>query len=176
MKIIVTSSYYHIVSFSYHPMPLIHLTTFIEAPLERVFDLSRSVDIHKFTMTDHQEKILDGVMSGLMNLNDTVTWKAKHFYKERTLTVKLTKLQKPDLFIDEQVKGDFVMMKHEHYFKPVENGTIMIDQFQFESPKGFLGNIVNKLFLTRYMTRLLEERNAVIKKVAESSQWKQYLS
>ena len=157
-------------------MPLIHLTTFIEAPQERVFDLSRSVDLHKHSMTSHQEKIVNGVMSGLMKLDDSVTWKAKHFYKERMLTVKITKLQKPDLFIDEQVKGDFVMMKHEHYFKTVENGTIMIDQFRFESSKGFLGKIANQLFLTKYMTRLLEERNAVIKKVAESNQWKQYLS
>ena len=68
------------------------------------------------------------------------------------------------------------MMKHEHYFKAVENGTIMIDQFQFESPKGIFGKIVNQLFLIKYMTRLLEERNAVIKKVAESNLWKQYLS
>src|SRR4030095_2516758 len=117
-------------------MPLIHLTTFIEAPQERVFDLSRSVDLHKHSMNAHQEKIVNGVMSGLLKPDDTVTWKAKHFFKERTLTVKITKLQKPDLFIDEQVKGDFVMMKHEHYFKSVENGTIMIDQFRFESPKG----------------------------------------
>jgi len=157
-------------------MPLIHLTTFIEAPQESVFDLSRSVDLHKHSMTARQEKIIDGVMSGLMKMDDTVTWKAKHFYRERMLTVKITKMQRPDFFIDEQVKGDFVMMKHEHYFKAAENGTIMIDQFQFESPKGSIGRIVNQLFLTKYMTRLLEERNAVIKKVAESNQWKQYLS
>jgi hypothetical protein len=79
-------------------MRLIHLTTFIEAPQERVFDLSRSVDLHKYSMTSHQEKIIDGVMSGLMNLNDTVTWKARHFFKERMLQVKITQLQKPDFF------------------------------------------------------------------------------
>ena len=90
--------------------------------------------------------------------------------------MKITTLKRPDLFIDEQAQGDFAMMKHEHYFKPAENGTIMIDQFRFESRKGFFGKIFNQLFLTRYMTKLLEERNAVIKKIAESSQWKQYLS
>jgi ligand-binding SRPBCC domain-containing protein len=157
-------------------MPLIHLTTFIEAPRERVFDLSRSVDLHKYSMTAHQEKIIDGVMSGLMNLNDTVTWKAKHFFKERILQIRIIQLQKPDFFIDEQVKGDFGQMKHEHYFKQTENGTIMIDQFRFESPKGFFGKLLDQLYLAKYMTRLLEERNAVIKKVAESSQWKQFLS
>jgi ligand-binding SRPBCC domain-containing protein len=156
-------------------MPFIHLTTFIAAPQERVFDLSRSVDLHKHSMNYHEEKIIDGVMMGLMNLNDTVTWKAKHLFKERILKVKITQMQKPDYFADEQVQGDFVMMKHEHYFKPVENGMIMIDQFRFETPKGFFGKLLNQFYLEKYMSRLMEERNAVIKNAAESNQWKQYL-
>ena len=156
-------------------MPLIHLTTFIEAPPERVFDLSRSVEVHKFSMTDYQEKIVDGVMTGLLKVNDMVTWRAKHIYKERILKVKITQLEKPHYFVDEQVKGDFVMMKHEHYFKPADNGTIMIDQFRFESPRGILGKFFNRVYLTKYLTRLLEQRNAAIKKAAESNQWKQFL-
>jgi ligand-binding SRPBCC domain-containing protein len=157
-------------------MPMIHLTTFIAAPQERVFDLSRSVELHKYSMSHHREKIVDGIMSGLMNPGDTITWKAKHLFKERTLTVKLTKLQRPHFFADEQVQGDFAFMKHEHYFKPAENGTFLIDQFHFESPKGIIGRVVDRFYLTKYMTRLLEERNNVIKKVAEGNLWKQYLN
>ena len=157
-------------------MPFIHLTTFIAAPMERVFDLCRSVSLHKYSMRNRQEKIIDGPMTGLMNLNDTITWKAKHLFKERILKVKLVQLQRPDFFIDEQVKGDFVMMKHEHYFKPIENGTIMIDQFHFEIKRGAIGKLVNKFYLEKYLTRLLSERNDVIKKVAETNQWKQFLT
>lgn len=156
-------------------MPIIHLTTFITAPQERIFDLSRSVDLHKHSMTGYAEKIVKGTVSGLMNLNDEVTWSAKHLFKERVLTVKLTELKRPDYFADEQVAGDFALMKHEHYFKPVENGTIMIDQFRFETKHGFFGKLVNQFYLEKYMTRLLNERNAAIKKIAESSQWKQFL-
>ena len=157
-------------------MPFIHLTTFIAAPQERVFDLSRSVNLHKYSMNKHQEKIVDGVMSGFMNVNDTVTWKAKHLFKERRLKIKISQLQRPDFFTDEQVEGDFVSMKHEHYFKPIENGMIMIDQFHFETPYGFWGKIINGVYLEKYMTRLLSERNKVIKQTAESNQWKQFLN
>jgi ligand-binding SRPBCC domain-containing protein len=157
-------------------MPLIHLTTFIEASHERVFDLSRSVDLHKYSMLKYEEKIVDGVMSGLMNPGDTVTWKAKHLFKLRILKVKITAMGKPGYFVDEQVQGDFAMMKHEHYFKAADNGTIMIDQFHYRSPKGFFGKLVDRFYLHRYITRLLEERNAAIKKIAEGSQWKQFLS
>lgn len=156
-------------------MPLIHLTTFIAAPQDRVFDLSRSVTLHKQSMAGHQEKIVSGVSMGLMNENDTVTWQAKHLFRQRILKVKLTKLRKPEYFIDEQEQGDFSLMKHEHYFKPVENGTIMIDQFRFET-RGLMGRILTKIYLEKYLTRLLIKRNEMIKKIAESNQWKQYLS
>jgi ligand-binding SRPBCC domain-containing protein len=157
-------------------MPYIHLTTFIEAPRERVFDLSRSVDLHKSSMKHHEEQVINGVMNGLMNMNDDVTWKAKHLFKVRTLKIKITQMQRPDFFCDEQVSGDFLTLKHEHYFKPIENGTIMIDQFRYELKKSFITKLVNRFYLEKYMTKLLEESNAVIKAAAEGNQWKQFLS
>lgn len=157
-------------------MPFIHLTTFISAPQERVFDLSRSVDLHKASMKKYEETIVDGTMNGLMNLNDTVTWTAKHFFKTRRLKIKINKLQRPDYFVDEQVEGDFTMMKHEHYFKPAQNGTIMIDQFHFETPYGWFGKAINVFYLEKYMTRLLNERNKMIKEIAEGNLWNQYLN
>ena len=156
-------------------MHFIHLTTFIAAPQERIFDLSRSVDLHKNSMSKYKEKIINGTISGLMNPGDTVTWSAKHLFKERILKVELTKMQRPDYFIDEQVKGDFAMMKHEHYFKPIENGTLMIDQFHFET-RGALGKLINRIYLEKYMTQLLTARNEMIKQVAEGNQWKQFIN
>lgn len=157
-------------------MPFIHLTTFIAAPRERVFDLSRSVDLHQFSMKLHEEKIIDGKMSGLLGLGDSVTWTAKHLLKQRMLKTTISQLKSPDYFMDEQISGDFKSMKHEHYFKVIENGTLMIDQFHFETPYGQLGELINLLYLEKYMTRLLEKRNAVIREVAESNQWKQYVT
>ena len=157
-------------------MPFIHLTTFIAAPAERVFDLSRSVSLHKYSMSRYDESIIDGTISGLMDKDQTVTWKARHLLKNRTIKVKISQLERPAYFLDEQVQGPFQMMKHEHYFKPIENGTIMIDQFWFEIPRGMLGRLINRLYLEKYMVRLLNERNEIIKKVAEGNQWKQYLS
>jgi len=156
-------------------MPLIHLTTFIAAPVERVFDLSRSINLHRKTMNQYGEEVVAGKHTGLLELNETVTWKAKHLFKERILKVKMTALNKPGYFIDEAVEGDFKKMKHEHYFKPVENGTIMIDQLYFESPYGTLGKWFNVIYLEKYMQRLLTERNNMLKQVAESGHWKQYL-
>ena len=83
---------------------------------------------------------------------------------------------KPKLFVDEQVEGDFKMLKHEHHFKPCDNGTIMIDLVEFEPPYGGVGNLFSKLYLTRYLKTLLEDKNKVLKEFAESDKWKRLLN
>lgn len=156
-------------------MPTIHITTFIAAPVNVVFDLSRHIGVHKESMSRYKEEAVAGIRFGLIEKEETVTWKARHLFKNRLLRSKITEMKKPDLFIDEQVQGDFKMMKHEHHFKPCENGTIVIDLFYFESPYGVLGKWFNRLYFTGYLKRLLEQRNTTIKKLAESEKWKKIL-
>ena len=157
-------------------MPTIHLTTFIAAPVERVFDLSRSVDLHKHSMSKYKEVPIGDTIYGLLNTGAEVTWKAHHLFKTRILKTKITAFDKPQSFTIEQITGDFSSMRHQHFFKPCDNGTIMIDIFQFESPYNTIGRIINKIYLTRYMRSLLEERNKTIKEVAEGNRWKNYIT
>lgn len=157
-------------------MPTIHLTTFIAAPAELVFDLTRHIGLHKESMASYREDAVAGTRFGLLEKNETVTWKARHFFRERILRVKITEMKKPEMFIDEQTAGDFKMMKHEHYFKNCENGTIVIDLFHYESPYGVLGRWFNNLWLTKYLRRLIEHRNQLIKEYAESGKWKPLLN
>lgn len=156
-------------------MPTIHLTTFIAAPVARVFDLARSIDMHKQSMSKHQEEAVAGTRFGLIEKNESVTWKAKHLFKTRFLRTEITEMKKPDMFTDQQVKGDFKMMKHEHHFKPCDNGTIMIDLLEFEAPYGSFGRLVSKLYLTGYLKNLIEQRNKSIKEFAESEKWRKFL-
>ncbi|MBS1662505.1 MAG: SRPBCC family protein [Bacteroidetes bacterium] len=153
-------------------MPTIHLTTFVAAPAERVFDLARSIDLHRKSMAHTGEEAIAGTTSGLIKLDETVTWKAKHFGKVRVLKSKITAMNRPLSFTDEMMNGDFKSIRHEHHFKKIDNGTLLIDLFHFESPYGGLGRLMNRLFLTGYMKKLLETRNQSIKEYAESEKWK----
>ncbi|MGK2864721.1 MAG: SRPBCC family protein [Chitinophagaceae bacterium] len=157
-------------------MSSIHLTTFIAAPVARVFDLARSVEMHKHSMNQHKEEAVSGTRFGLMEKNEFVTWKAKHLFKTRFLRSEITEMKKPDMFIDEQVKGDFKKMKHVHHFKPCDNGTIMIDLLEFEPPYGSVGKFFSKIYLTRYMKNLLEQRNKTLKEFAETEKWRKFLN
>ncbi len=157
-------------------MPTIHLTTFIAAPVERVFDLSRSIDLHKKSQAKTNEKAVAGVASGLINLDETVTWKAKHLMKERIMKMKITAMQRPYSFTDEMMQGDFRSLRHEHHFKQIDNGTLMIDLFSFETPYGVIGKLMNGVYLTGYLQQLLSDRNQLIKEYAESNKWQQVLN
>jgi len=157
-------------------MPTIQLNTVIQAPVEVVFNLSRSINLHVESMAHTNEKAISGVTQGLIQQGETVTWSAKHLYRTRTLQVTITAMQPYTFFTDEMVKGDFKSMRHHHYFKQQPGGsTLMTDDFYFQSPYGALGKMVNGLFLTGYMRRLLLNRNAVIKHYAETGKWKTVL-
>ena len=119
-------------------MPLIELQTKIKSTIEICFDLSRSIDLHKISTAHTKEKAIDGVTAGLINLNEFVTWQAVHFGVKQKLTSKITAFKRPFHFRDEQVKGAFKFIIHDHYFTIKNDVVIMKDVFSFQSPFGFL--------------------------------------
>ncbi len=153
-------------------MAEIRVVTTIYAPRERVFDLARSIDAHMVSTGKTQERAVDGVVSGLIGLGETVTWEARHFGIRQRLKVRITEFDRPVMFADEMVFGAFKSMNHTHRFVEVEGGTEMIDEFRYEAPLGILGRVAERVFLSRYMKRFLINRNRVLKEVGESEQWR----
>jgi ligand-binding SRPBCC domain-containing protein len=156
-------------------MNIIRLETFVDAPIDRVFDLSRSVELHKLSTKDTHEEAIDGKTTGLVDLNDFITWRAKHLGIYQRLTVKIVAMDRPRSFVDTMLKGAFAYMKHTHLFEASGAGTLMTDVFEYKSPLGALGRMADNLFLKDYMTRFLTDRNLEIKAVAESDRWKDLL-
>ena len=156
-------------------MPKIHLQTIIKAK-KRVGIWSFSK--HRFALTFYQKNKrkshrrknfrIDGI-EWYRNLACKTSWNLSKFKS------KITEFEKPNYFVDEMVKGAFKSFKHRHYFEDLNNGTLMIDIFEYRSPLGFLGKLANKLFLKKHMTSFLIERNNVIKESAESEKWKEIL-
>lgn len=158
-------------------MPKIKLITEIKAPIERCFDLSRSIDLHMMSTQHTGERAVGGVTSGLIGFGESVTWRARHFGMRQNLTSKITNYQRPVFFADEMVKGIFHSFRHEHHFRQKNEEIVEImDYFIFKSPLMILGRIADILFLKLYMKRLLQQRNQLIKEVAESNQWEKYLN
>ncbi|MFW0714287.1 SRPBCC family protein [Pedobacter sp. N23S346] len=148
-------------------MAIILLKTLINAPIGKCFDLARSIDLHLQSMQFSKEEAIAGRQSGLINLSETVTWKASHFKIYFTMKIKITEMGYPQLFVDEMVSGPFKKLHHQHLFKSLDTKTEMTDIFEFVAPAGLLGKLVTWLILKRYMRKLLFERNQMIKMEAE---------
>jgi ligand-binding SRPBCC domain-containing protein len=148
-------------------MPIIHLETYIDAPLERCFDLALSVDLHQHSVAHTHERPVAGVTTGVMRLGDTVTWEAVHFGVRQRLTSQITAYERPYRFTDEMVQGAFRELRHIHEFARRPPGTLMSDHCAFRAPLGLLGWVVEQVVLTRYLEGLLLTRNRYLKQVAE---------
>jgi ligand-binding SRPBCC domain-containing protein len=156
-------------------MPTIELKTRINAPIERCFLLSLSVDLHQLSTAETNERAIAGVTSGLMKLNDVVTWRAKHFGIYQNMTSKIAAYDAPTYFVSEMVKGAFSKLHHQHIFEWTGSETIMTDIFHFKAPLGILGELFSILILKNYMKNFFIKRNDTIKEVAETSKWKSIL-
>lgn len=156
-------------------MGIIKLTTTIKAPQERCFDLARSIDLHTKSAAKSSEQAIAGVTSGLIDVDQEVTWRARHLGITFTLTSRIVELRKPEYFKDVMTRGPFKVMEHEHHFEPSLDGTIMYDIFYFHSPLGFIGTIVDRFFLNKYLKVFLFERNNYIKQIAESNAWMNFV-
>ncbi|KYG72226.1 ligand-binding SRPBCC domain-containing protein [Roseivirga ehrenbergii] len=157
-------------------MPIITIKTIINAPAQRCFDLSRSIDLHQISTIETKERAIAGKTSGLIGLNETVTWQAKHFGITQKLTSKITAFDSPSYFVDEMVSGAFKAFRHEHFFEMIHDQTEMTDRFDYTSPLGIIGKLFDNIVLEKYMFSLLYKRNQVIKEFAESNKWKKVLS
>ncbi len=150
-------------------MTTINLITKIKAPKQTVFDISRNIDIHQQSASKTNEAAIAGVTSGLINYNETVTWRGKHFGFYLTHKSRMTAMDLYDYFVDEMEEGNFKTFRHEHFFE-VENGiTTMKDKLQYETPFGIFGKLFDVLFLKRHLTQFILERNKILKETAENS-------
>lgn len=133
------------------------VVTRANVPAERLFVASLSIDAHVASMARSGERAVGGVTSGTIALGETVTWRARHFGIRFTMTSRITALDRPDRFVDEQVRGPFRSFHHEHTFAVDGTETVMVDTLTIASP--VFGRLAERLVLVPYLRRLITERN-----------------
>ena len=152
-------------------MKKIRTMTLVQAPMERCFKLAVSIDLQ---MAATHEKAVAGVTSGLIGPGETVTWRGSSFIGIRTYQSLIEVWRPYSYFRDIMISGPFNAFEHEHYFAPMNDGTRIRDEVRFTASRGLLGPLTEPL-LERKVAAYLQKRNALIKQVAESDEWHQYL-
>jgi ligand-binding SRPBCC domain-containing protein len=154
---------------------IITVITQIQAPIERIFDLARSIDLHVESAGQTGERAIGKRTKGLLAHGEEVTWRGKHFGVWQNFTSKITACDRPSFFRDSMRRGAFRRMDHDHYFQEVGNITVMRDVIDFTAPLGLLGWVADRLVLRRHLRQFLIERNAVLKRVAEGDDWRRFV-
>ena len=157
-------------------MPVIHLTTIVHAPVERVFNLSRHRGLYVQCMQWHPQKHSASKSLGLLEEGELLSWQAKIFGKNRLFRTKLSQMQPVGFLQQVMPQSNWIHICHQQHFKPLANGAVMIDEFSFQPAHPAWNNLFLRLLVTPRLRRLLERKNAIMKQVAESEEWKQYLS
>jgi ligand-binding SRPBCC domain-containing protein len=157
-------------------MVSIHLTTFIEAPMQRVYDLARHISVLKGAFTGTPVQVSSGGGAYLFQRGDSLTFQSRNLGRTRTITARITEMDGKSIFTEEQVKGDLKSYRHTHHFKPTENGTIMIDLIECEGPRDFLGSLAGASAMKRYVEKMTSRRIDNIRQYAESDKWKAVLT
>ena len=151
-------------------MTRIKIRTKINAPIQTVFDISRDIGVHEKSASPTNETAIDGITSGLINYNETVTWRGKQFGFYLTHKSRITAMNLYDYFVDEMEEGKFKSFRHEHVFYEKNGLTVMKDKIYYEVPYGFFGELFDFLFLKNHMINFILERNKVLKTLSENKQ------
>lgn len=148
-------------------MGSIRLETFIKAPIERCFDLARSIDAHLASTARTGERVVAGKTHGLLGLDESVTWEGRHLGMTLRQGSTITRLEPPHMFVDESVNGPLRDMRHVHQFLPERGGTLMVDTFEYRLAFGLFGRLADRVAVEQHLRRLLDERAAYLKVEAE---------
>jgi ligand-binding SRPBCC domain-containing protein len=109
-----------------------------------------------------------------MGLQDKINFSLTFMGRKRVLVTRIDSMDPCKEITSTLVKGrgSFVSLRHEQYFKPIENGTLLIDKLEYELAYGFAGRWADRLSVKNFLGKYLESKNLLIKQYAESDKWK----
>ena len=150
-------------------MAVVEVVTLVRCSRERLFDLELDTDVHSASLARSGETATTSTGRPGLGLGDEVTFRARHVGLVWTMTSRVTEHDRPARFVDEQVRGPFRSMHHEHLFEDAGSGvTRMTDRMTVVSPLGPLGALVSRAVLVHYLRRLLRQRADHLRTLAEA--------
>lgn len=71
---------------------------------------------------------------------------------------EITHVENGYYFVDEQRYGPYSFWHHKHFIKKVDDGVEMTDIIHYKLPMGFVGRLVNALFVKRQLAKIFKYR------------------
>lgn len=147
----------------------------INAPIDRCFLLSTSLELVERSLKMHLIADASTRTSGLVEGGDRLMWRGWVFGLPQMHESLITKYERPEFFQDTMGQGRFKRFQHDHFFTEIGGRTLLNDKVRFSLPLGWPMRPVGRTLVVPHVARLLRHRLELLKRVAESDEWKQYL-
>ena len=148
----------------------------VSAPIERCFDLVRSIDLHEEKSFAIGAVAKAGKTKGLSELGDNTIWSGKFLGVRSSMNIVVTEVTKHSKFCEEMVSGVPKTFSHEYTFRKTEDELVEVtDKLGFSSRGWFLGSMLDSIYFSEKMRALVKARLEAIKSSAESDEWRKYL-
>jgi ligand-binding SRPBCC domain-containing protein len=144
----------------------------INAPIERCFLLSTSVDLAARTLG---MRAVAGKTSGLLAAGERVEWSGWKFGLPQRHESLITQYHPPAFFQHSMATGRFRVFRYDHEFTEMDGQTLVKDVVRFSMPFGPFGKLAGKQILIPHIRALIHRRFALLKYVAETEEWRKYL-
>jgi ligand-binding SRPBCC domain-containing protein len=145
----------------------------INAPIERCFLLSTSLEIVALELKMRPTR---GRTSGLVTAGDTVRWQGWQLGLPQMHESLIEPFEPPIFFRDRMISGRFARFEHDHHFTDRGDGSVLLsDEVRFGMPFGWPGYLAGRYILEPHIRGLLHRRFALLKRLAEGEEWREYL-
>ena len=145
----------------------------VNAPIERCFLLATSIELVQQVIG---LRPVEGKTMGLVEAGDRLLWRGWKFGIPAKHETLITGYDRPSFFQDTMGKGYFSHFHHDHHFQVVDGQTLMHDVIHFSMPFGAAGRLVGKQIVVPHVLKLLQQRFAMLKRLAEGDEWQRYLN
>ena len=75
---------------------------------------------------------------------------------------EITHVKEKEYFVDEQRFGPYALWHHQHHFKQMDGGVLMIDIVNYAIPYGFIGRLANGLVVKDQIKKIFDYREEAI--------------
>ena len=159
-------------------------STHVMAPVERCFLLSTSLKIVERELGMHPAAGNyvgeDGVRramrtEGLVESGDRVRWVGWQLGLPHHHVSLISRYERNHFFQDKMIAGRFQSFCHDHEFTEIGGQVLLKDTVRFAMPVGFAGRMVGRHVMVPHIRGLLQRRFALLKRIAESEEWREYL-
>ncbi|HEY3928050.1 MAG TPA: hypothetical protein VGL89_06735 [Candidatus Koribacter sp.] len=146
----------------------------IRAPIQRCFALSTHLAVVERELGMHPA---EGRTAGLITAGDTIRWEGMQlgFFNYHVSLVVPETWDPPHFFQDRMIAGRFRSFEHDHRFLETTNGTFLEDCVRFTMPLGWAGDLVGRSVLVPHILGLMRRRFELLKRLAETDEWRDYL-